>query len=213
MMEVVDNIKLYLPQYLSDIEQSRLREELSQFPMDGTKDTVYTSALQNADYLLQGDGIDMVPYLNFPDLTIKEVPVLLMSNTCDMSTENRRMNDSRIMYSPIIRLDKYEQLLRSKFPEERVTNHLKDIRAQYVSQILYLPKGERLDYEGIVFFDRSISIPLNKDRVGYMCEHKLFTLSNFGFYLYLLKLSIHFTRIQEKIDRSTGEDIVKCNKM
>jgi hypothetical protein len=35
----------------------------------------------------------------------------------------------------------------------------------------------------------------------------LFTLSNFGFYLYLLKLSIHFTRIQEKIDRSTGEDL------
>lgn len=108
---------LYLPQYLSDKEQSRLREELSQFPMDGTKDTIYTSALQDADYLLQGDGIGMVPYLNFPDLTIKEVPVLLMSNTCDMSTENKRMNDSRIMYSPIIRLDKYEQLLKRKFPE------------------------------------------------------------------------------------------------
>lgn len=209
MMEVVDNIKLYLPQYLSDKERSRLREELAQFPMDGTKDTVYTSALQDADYLLQGDGIGMVPYLNFPDLTIKKVPVLLMSNTCDMSTENKRMNDSRIMYSPIIRLDKYVQLLKRNFPEERVANHLKDIRAQYVSQILYLPKGGKLDYEGIVFFDRSISLPLDEKRVKEMCEHKLFTLSNFGFYLYLLKLSIHFTRIQEKIDRTTGNDLGK----
>ena len=209
MMEVVDNIKLYLPQYLSDKERSRLREELAQFPMDGTKDTVYTSALQDADYLLQGDGIGMVPYLNFPDLTIKKVSVLLMSNTCDMSTENKRMNDSRIMYSPIIRLDKYVQLLKRNFPEERVANHLKDIRAQYVSQILYLPKGGKLDYEGIVFFDRSISLPLDEKRVKEMCEHKLFTLSNFGFYLYLLKLSIHFTRIQEKIDRTTGNDLGK----
>lgn len=207
MMDVVDNIKLYLPQYLSDSEKTRLKEELSKFPMDGTIDTVYTSSLKDAEYLLQGDGINNVPYLSFPNTTINNVPVLLLSNTCDMSTENKRMNECRIMYSPILKLEKYEELLKKNYTPDRVENHLKEIRKQYISQILYLPKGANLDYEGIVFFDRSISIPLNEERVKEMCKNKLFTLSNFGFYLYLLKLSIHFTRIQEKIDRSTGEDL------
>ena len=52
MMELVDDIKLYLPQYLSSDEQKKLKEELAQFPLDGTKDTVYTTALSGADYLL-----------------------------------------------------------------------------------------------------------------------------------------------------------------
>lgn len=187
-MDVVDNIELYLPQYLSDSEKTRLKEELSKFPMDGTKDTVYTSSLKDAEYLLQGDGINNVPYLSFPNTTINNVPVLLLSNTCDMSTENKRMNECRIMYSPILKLEKYEELLKKNYTPDRVENHLKEIRNQYISQILYLPKGANLDYEGIVFFDRSISIPLTEELVKEMCKNKLFTLSNFGFYLYLLKL-------------------------
>jgi hypothetical protein len=208
-MELAEDIKLYLPQYLSDDEQKRLREELAKFPMDGTKETIYTNALKNADYLLQGDGIDSMPFISFPDLKLKEVPALLLSNTCDMSVDNKRMNHSRIMYAPILNFDTYEKSLRKNFPNDRVDNHLKDIREQHVSQILFLPKGGNLAYDGIVFFDRAISLPQSEDVVNGMCERKLFTFSNFGFYLFLLKLSIHFTRIQEKIDRSTGEDLGK----
>jgi hypothetical protein len=119
------------------------------------------------------------------------------------------MNLSRIMYAPILNFDTYEKSLRKNFPNDRVDNHLKDIREQHVSQILFLPKGGNLAYDGIVFFDRAISLPQSEDVVNGMCERKLFTFSNFGFYLFLLKLSIHFTRIQEKIDRSTGEDLGK----
>lgn len=57
------------------------------------------------------------------------------------------------------------------------------------------------------FFDRAISLPLTEDIVKNMCGNKLFTLSNFGLYLFLFKLSVHFTRIQERIDRTTGEDL------
>jgi hypothetical protein len=177
--------------------------------MDGTKETIYTNALKNADYLLQGDGIDSMPFISFPDLKLKEVPALLLSNTCDMSVDNKRMNHSRIMYAPILNFDKYGESLKKNFPKDKVDNHLKDIREQHVSQILFLPKGGNLAYNGIVFFDRAISLPLSEDVVNGMCGRKLFTFSNFGFYLFLLKLSIHFTRIQEKIDRSTGEDLGK----
>jgi hypothetical protein len=210
-MELAEDIKLYLPQYLSADEQKRLREELAKFPVDGTRGTIYTNALKDADYLLQGDGIALMPYASFPDSEIKNVPAVLLSNTCDMSADNIRMNHSRIMYAPILNFDKYGEGLKAKFPEDKdkVDHHLKDIRKQHISQILFLPKGGNLAYDGIVFFDRAISVPLSEEVVNEMCKRKLYTFSNFGFYLFLLKLSIHFTRIQEKIDRSTGEDLGK----
>ena len=57
------------------------------------------------------------------------------------------------MYAPIIRYDKYAAMLeKSSILASRLVNHLEDIKAQKVSQILYLPKGGKMDYEGIVFF-------------------------------------------------------------
>ena len=208
-----EEIKKYLPQYLSEIELNNLRKELSKFPTDGTKDTVYTIALGNADYLLQGDGIAHMDYLNFPDVGIKPINAILLSNTCDMSIDNKRMNPCRIMYAPILKFDIYARKLRESFPSQRVDNHLRDIKAQQISQAMFLPKGGKMDYDGIVFFDRAISIPLSEETMQSMCGNKLFTLSNFGLYLFLLKLSIHFTRIQERIDRTTGEDLgqIGCN--
>lgn len=207
MNNLDEEIKKYLPQYLSEIELNNLRKELENFPTDGTKDTVYTIALANADYLLQGDGVANLDYINFPDVVIKPIDVILLSNTCDMSIENKRMNPCRIMYAPILKFDIYARKLRESFPSQRVDNHLRDIKAQQISQAMFLPKGGKMDYDGIVFFDRAISIPLSEETMQSMCDNKLFTLSNFGLYLLLLKLSIHFTRIQERIDRTTGEDL------
>ena len=213
MNNLDEEIKKYLPQYLSEIELNNLRKELENFPTDGTKDTVYTIALANADYLLQGDGVANLDYINFPDVVIKPINAILLSNTCDMSIDNKRMNPCRIMYAPILKFDIYARKLRESFPSQRVDNHLRDIKAQQISQAMFLPKGGKMDYDGIVFFDRAISIPLSEETMQSMCSNKLFTLSNFGLYLFLLKLSIHFTRIQERIDRTTGEDLgqIGCN--
>ena len=207
-MNLDEDIKRYLPQYLSDTDLGQLKEELAKFTEYGTKDAIYTIALNGANYFLQGDGISKMPYLNFPNTDVHPIDAMLLSNTCDMSTENKRLNDCRIMYAPIIRYDKYVAMLeKSSIPASRLVNHLTDIKAQKVSQILYLPKGGKMDYEGIVFFDRAISLPLKEEFVNSKCKDKLFTLSNFGLYLFLLKLSIHFTRIQERINRATGEDL------
>lgn len=207
-MSLDEDIKRYLPQYLSDTDFEQLKEELAKFTEYGTKGTIYTIALNRANYFLQGDGISKMPYLNFPNTDVHRVDAILLSNTCDMSTENKRLNDCRIMYAPIIKYDKYAAMLKkSSIPAARLVNHLKDIKAQKVSQILYLPKGGKMDYAGIVFFDRAISFPLSSNFVESKCADKLFTLSNFGLYLFLLKMSVHFTRIQERINRSTGEDL------
>lgn len=212
-MDIIEDIKLYLPQYLSSSEKDILIKELRKFPTNGTKDTIYTSALDKTQYLLQGDGIDQVPYVSFPDTTQKKTSVILLSNTCDMSIDNLggRLNNCRILYSPLIKFEKYEAILRSKYSgdkdQKRIDNHLKDIKAQHITQALFLPKGGNLEYDSIIFFDRAISIPLKEELTNEMSKNRIFTLSNFGFYLFLLKISIHFTRIQEKIDRNIGVDL------
>ncbi len=211
MIKIPEEISIYLPRYLSDTSKNILIKELSKFPTDGTKDVVYTSALKQVDYLLQGDGIDNVPYISFPNTDVGDIPAILLSNTCDMSTDNERLNPCRIMYAPIVRLEKYKSILCEKGIEnKRVEQHIKDIKLQHITQILYLPKGNAgigLSYEGIVFFDRAISIPLDEKTNRKFVSNKLFTLSDFGFYLFLLKLSYHLSRVQERIDRKEGKDI------
>lgn len=85
-----------------------------------------------------------------------------------------------------------------------LNSHINSLKKQLVTQILYLPKGYGLKYDGIVFLDRINNISHRDiDRLK-LNEKRLFTLSDYGLYLFLLKLSIHFTRIQEKVDRYKG---------
>lgn len=206
-MVELDKIDLYLPQYLSSGDKDALRKELSAFPTDGTKDTIYTSALKDAAFLLQGDGVKGVPYINYPDTTVKPVSGILLSNTCDMSIENKRVNSCRVMFAPLLDYSLYSQKVYECFSRDTAESHLRDLRKQYITQAMFLPKGGGLEKDSIVFFDRAISLPLSESLVKEFCQNKIFTLSNFGFYLFLLKISIHFTRIQEKINRATGEDL------
>ena len=49
-MNLDEDIKRYLPQYLSDAELGLLKEELAKFTEYGTRDAIYTIALNGANY-------------------------------------------------------------------------------------------------------------------------------------------------------------------
>lgn len=70
-------------------------------------------------------------------------------------------------------------------------------------QIFFLPKVFGKLEESIVFLDR-INNCSNKtvSRVN-IDNQRIFTLNDYGEYLFLLKLSIHFTRMKDKVDRGT----------
>jgi hypothetical protein len=208
---IFENIDVFLPKYLSDTSKDALKRDLEAFPSDGTKASIYTSMLKNADYLLQGDGVANVPMIMFPNTEVKTAPVMLFTNTCDLSLENKRIYPSRIVYAPILKLESYKQmLLKNGIPADRVETHISDIKKQWITQVLYLPKGTPgvgLQYEGIVFFDRVISLPMSKETVENLVSQRIFSLSDFGFYLFLFKYSVHYTRIQERIDRNIGKDL------
>ena len=56
--------------------------------------------------------------------------------------------------------------------------------------------------EAVVFFDYTNSFDVHFIDRDKLKERRLVSLSYYGFYILLLKLSIHFTRIQEKVQRS-----------
>lgn len=198
----LNDIELYLPRYLSEDNMTALKNELIQFGNDKDSGAYFTTRLKDQPYLYQGDGV-IAPVCNLPDPKVQNAPVILLSNTCDMDINNKRLNPCRIMYAPILNLDKYIKALKNNgISEERIKNHVTDIKRQLISQILYLPTKAIFDHDSIVMFDRGMSIALSSKNITEMLASRMFTLSNYGFYLFLLKISYHFTRIQEKVDRA-----------
>ena len=203
-----EEIKKYLPQYLSIPAQKGLFEELSQFP-DNIDHRIYTSYLAEEESIFQGDGIEKLLYVNLPNVDIGEVPGMILSNTCDIDQDNQRIVPLRMVYTPIFNLEKYRQLLIEKCVStgERniasINTHIDNIKKQYISHIFYLPKGGTLGNDSIIFFDRLANCASSSIENQTIPSRRIFSLSDYGFYLFLFKLSIHFTRIRESVSRTT----------
>jgi len=200
--DIFNDLRTYLPKYLSDEDTKKLFDELKSFP-NNLDSRFYTDYLVHQDIIYQGDGLRDFVVINLPDEKFYKSPVINFSNTCDTDEENRRFFPSNLTYAPIFSLESYKKkILEEGLKDEQQTqSHIEDVKKQRITQILYLPKGAKLPEDCIVFLDRILhcsnqSIP----RKG-VSERKIFILSNYGFYLFLLKLSIHFTRVQEKVDR------------
>src|SRR5262245_54491687 len=114
---------------------------------------------------------------------------MLLSNSCDIALENKRDFPPRIVFAPLIPLQAYVDLLRSStgLGAEQIDNKVRSIRKQQITSLFFVPAGGNLEGDHIAVLDDLHSVPLGhfvaeKDRV------KLFTLSQMGFYLFLLTL-------------------------
>ena len=203
-----EEIKKYLPQHLSSSAQNELFKDLNGFPHN-IDQRIYSSELAKQKNIFQGDGITELLYINFPDTNIGEVPGIILSNTCDIDPANKRFMALRMVYTPIFNLAKYEQSLITIHVEsgqksiQAIKSHISDIKKQYISHIFYLPKGGKLKNDSILFFDRINNCPSDLIDSKSIPDKRIFTLSNYGFYLFLFKLSVHFTRIRDGVSRNT----------
>jgi len=112
-----------------------------------------------------------------------------------MNKENLRLSGKNVCYSPVISLEKYLLKLRDKFGEQRILQFENDIKKQKFTNVLYIPSDDTLP-DSIILFDRIINI----DRSS-ITDERIVSLSNYGFYFLLVKLSIHFMRLHEDFDR------------
>ncbi|CZH22209.1 Uncharacterised protein [Legionella pneumophila] len=195
MRNIFDDIRTQLPPYLSAEQKKELFEEISKFP-----NINYFTNKIGTNELLQGDGWSGLTVLDFPTGNRKQVKGVILSNTCDIDVNNSRDTDVNIIFAPLVKLDNYTALLRANgVSDTALTDKIKAIKQQQVTSIMYIPKIGSMDVEYIINFDDIHSQPLSSFVTG--GGTKLFTLSQSGFYVLLLKISIHFCRFQEGIVR------------
>lgn len=199
-----EELRQFLPTFLSQDSQKAFIEELKYFLTSQAR-PFYTSAWADTATLFQGDGLKGLAIINLPDPTIKSGSALLLSNTCDMDPSNRRLFDSSLTYAPIFSLQRYLGVLLTQVSKERINVHETDIRQQLITQIFFLPQGGNLPEDSIVFLDRIVSAPSRTIDLDKVPQNRLFTLSDFGAWLLALKLSIHFCRIRDRVDRNAGK--------
>lgn len=199
-MNSVEKFEKQLPQYLSYESRKRLFEALSQFP-NNIDNRLYTKFLENEEIIFQGDGIKDILFVDLPSKNSKIINAMIISNSCDINPQNNRYLTLNATYCPIVSLDNYEHLLTTKgIDEEKIKQQVKQIKRQEISNLFYLPRTSSIP-DSIVFFDRINSIDVDWLYEKDLGDARLFTLSDYGFYLFLYKLSIHFTRIWERIER------------
>jgi hypothetical protein len=200
----IDDIKIYLPKYLSAESEKELFNGLKDFPYN-IDERLYTTYLKDKEIIFQGDGLNDMLVVNLPKSEIRPAPSIILSNTCDIDIQNIRNFPSQIVYTPIFNLEKYKKSIikNSTKTKEQINSHITSIKRQEVTQIFYLPKWGSNLAESIVFLDRVNNVSSNSIQRNSVPSKRIFTLSDYGAYLFLLKLSIHYTRIQDRVDRKS----------
>lgn len=197
MMSISD-IELFLPRYLSEDSKAELKEQLDRFPEHYGE--FYTN-IYPQDILYQGDGITNMPVYD-SDLKAGVANCLILSNTCDMDKDNHRIYSTNIMYCPIFNLSKIRKhYIDQGHKVNNVDSLIASMKRQACTSVMYLPPVIPDSDGSIIFLDRIYHIRTDKFDLTDIHKRKMFSLSNFGFYCLLFKLSIHLTRMQEGIDR------------
>ncbi len=200
----IEDIRLFLPKYLSSESERELFSSLKNFP-ENIDYRLYTNYLEKEENIFQGDGIKDLLVINLPQTNIRPAPCMILSNTCDIDPQNKRLFSSQIVYTPIFNLNKYRSRLlsNSSKTKQQIDDHIQAIKRQEITQVFYLPSIYDCLDDSIVFFDRICSCSNKYVSRANLKNQRLFTLSDYGAYLFLLKISIHFTRIQDSVDRKS----------
>lgn len=196
-------MKLHLPHYLATENRDTLIKNLESI-RDGRSANYLIGTHRDPfmEEMLQGDGWRGFQKFNFYTGEICSIRGLVISNSCDIDPNNPRALPTQITFAPLVKLSQYEEILRRSWTDTlRIQNRLDSIRDQKTTNIFFLPEGGQLSEDYIINFDDISSMPASLHMESKERE-KLFTLSDTGFYLLVFKLSVHFCRLQENINRS-----------
>jgi hypothetical protein len=194
-------LEFALPRYLSDEKIDYLLKGLEDYP---NMSNIYANS--PPDYWMQGDIFKDIDYPYYVDgkYEIAKTDAMLISNTCDVSLDNMRdFYTSQLAFVPVANLQSYENGLLTKFSRERVKSHIDAIRKQGITSFFYIPPKSTHDQEKFARFDMVFSIYLKNMKITkeQLLSNRVLSFSNNGFYILLYKISRHFTRIFEAIDR------------
>jgi hypothetical protein len=195
-VELPEDLRLFLPKYLSPERQSALWDALRDFPSDRP---IFTDRAREHE-LLQGDGWRGFVVIDFHSGDRRTVRGLILSNSCDIDPNNRRPLSATIAFAPLLNLGRYLAMLREAGQtDEQVNSIAQAMREQRVTSLMYFPGIPGQMDESVALLGNMHSHPLEHFRANN--RTLIFRLNDFGFYLFLFKLSIHFSRMLEGVER------------
>lgn len=191
------DIKDQIPYYLTQEAAEGLLKELKNY---SEKTDFYTS--RYPEELLQGDGWQGFTVFDFHTSQGRNVRALVLSNSCDISIDNAREIPPKITFVPLMKFGKLQKLFEDAGKDPRaVEQKMLAIREQKNTSFFFLPAQGALPEDYVAWLSDVHSIPSNIF-INSQKRSKIFTLNMTGFYLFLFKLSIHFCRFHENLDRS-----------
>lgn len=210
-----ENFESLLPSYLTDTDKSRLKDGLIQFSVNreveiSKSEIDYSNftSKEHSSYFKQSDLIREIryPFLNAEyEYEKKYTDAIILSNTCDISDENpHTLNKKQSVLAPIIKLDLFVEELsaNSEFSDEQINSFQQELKLQRISNLFYVCDNGGSEF--VAMLDKIFWFP-TEELNGFLpdiAENKIFSLSLFGYYLYLLKVSFHFCRFPESLERA-----------
>lgn len=204
-----ESLQQQIPFYLTAEDQQVLVNELKAIAGGGAADYLLSDYRDSfGEVMLQGDGWRGFQMFLFDSGERRSVRGVVLSNSCDVDPANRRDVPARLVFAPLVKLSAYEALLfKSGIDATKVGDKIAAIRAQKTTNIFFLPASGPLAEDHVVRLDETHSMPVAAHKRCSESE-KLFTLSNTGFYMLVFKLSVHFCRLQEMVNRKPTDAVV-----
>jgi hypothetical protein len=209
-----DHFKLLLPSYLTEPNKYRLRDALKQFLPEYRENQIdYTDFYKKYEnkYFMQSDLMAEIRLrvwdINTQSYNKNYIDAIIVSNTCDVSFENKRdVNPKQCLLAPIINLHEYvDDLGKCGYGAEKIKAFEENVKSQLLANIFYLPP--HLDMPAsIALLDRIFWFPAKELNayIDTIDQDRMLSLSQFGFYLFILKLSYHLCRLPEQCDREVA---------
>lgn len=196
-MEGSEKFPLALPPYLAETDKRELLKQLGNYPSSSS----FFGAVEDPE-LLQGDAWRGLVAIDFGTGERESVVGLVISNSCDLGATNNPDPWQNVLFAPLVSLAEYENLLRDLGKDNGyIGQKLDQIRNQEVKGIFYLPANGTVVAESLVLLDDIRAQPLATLHADEKLE-RLFSLSSYGWYVLLFKLSVFFTRMTEGVKRT-----------
>jgi len=192
----VEDLARYFPHYLTHPQRDTVAKELGNFPnVNFYLDRYHTQ-------YLQGDCWGPIAI----NTATPPVAGVILSNSCDIDLENKRALPPSVVFSPLISIKSYRtQLERGGLNNQAIEAKLHDIRRQAVTDIIYFPPSVSVREESLIWLCKVFSVPMKRIAAVEKIK-KSFTLSQVGFYIFTMKLAIHFCRLHENVPRFPDAD-------
>jgi hypothetical protein len=218
LVEHKEFFERYITYYLnSDKKEDLFKEIVEHFPESTNSEKFYLK-LQDLSSYYQGDGVGNVPFIvlnSHKEYEIRYLPAVILSNTCDINLDEKKKVDEDlfVVYAARFTLNNMISALRNRrVSEERIQSFIHGLKRNEISHLFYLPpmtiNDQTIIEESFVRFDLISSLPIPHFYKIYNTNYKIegdrfFTLSDYGFYLFIIKLAIHFCRFSENVFRNS----------